>query len=153
MRWENGCIKTYSDEVFKRCSKWNLAAWMFSLILASPSSCSIDLQRFPICGTLDPLMFSSLGTCIVPHACIHLRNPFIHSIQKKKKSFKEKCTGKKHMKTQVSCIAYLKKSLDHPWYPTLTRLSTVGDLRVSFLEETRKIFIPLSLMSWKSLNV
>ncbi len=50
-------------------------------------------------------------------------------------------------------VTYLSIRLFHPWYPTLMRLSTVEDRSVSFLEETKMILNPLSLISWKSLNV
>ena len=48
---------------------------------------------------------------------------------------------------------YLKERPDHPWYPTSMRLSTVWDLRVSLLEDMRKILTPLSLISWKMSSV
>ena len=48
---------------------------------------------------------------------------------------------------------YLNLRVVQPWYPTLTRLSTVADLRLSFLDETIKILKPLFLISWKRSNV
>jgi hypothetical protein len=54
---------------------------------------------------------------------------------------------------QIGQVMYLNMRLDHPWYPALIRFSTVADLRVSLLEEIRKILTPLPLISWKNLSV
>lgn len=48
---------------------------------------------------------------------------------------------------------YLNVRPVHPWYPTSMRLSTVDDLRVSLLDEIRKILNPLSLILLKSFSV